>query len=121
MTNQRLSEDYPIKNLEELNEAAHAFFLEYALAGPFSGHIIGSGYMSKVAVVWLESGKVKSPEQVAEDLREKNEDPEEMYLLVCLRYNLPEGMELPATYKGFKLFTRVMVEAEAQAEAYLIG
>lgn len=103
---------------KEVVMAKEEFVREYMMSGPFSEYINMVEFTRRFIAEWKYRGGdpaefIEGTAKIEEELIQAGEDPEELVLFVGLEKPLPEGMSLPKTYKGFKVFVGVIGEIRA--------
>jgi len=89
------------------NEIFDKFLAEYE---ELSSFIVSLQLVPRFIAEGQKSRRDYSPElaqQIAKELTDKGEDPDELYLFIGLAEPLPDGTELPAKYEGLKVDSAV--------------
>lgn len=115
------------EKIAEVSKAEEEFVREYMMVRPFSEYINMVGITFRFIAEWRkqrgdgapavsfeylkrELVEIEEAERMKEKLIHSGENPEEYCIHVGLERPLPEGVSLPDTYKGFKVFVMVIGE-----------
>jgi hypothetical protein len=89
-------------------QAKEEFTREYMRSGPFAGYVNMVGTTFRFLAERPKNASEEELELIKKEIAAKGEDPEEYYIVVGLERRLPQGMNLPNVYKGFKVSVSVI-------------